>query len=92
MSKNKLIFWSALLCFICLTTYALWSEISRNTAKCSFNSLKREEENFGFSERWGNENFFRKGLIDEWKSKLSTNLIKLIENKFKREMIELDYL
>ncbi len=33
MSKNKLIFWSALLCFICLTTYALWSEISRNTAK-----------------------------------------------------------
>jgi hypothetical protein len=68
------------------------NKISRNTAKCSFNNLKREEENFGFSERWGNEIFFRNGLIDEWKSKLSTNLIKLIEDKFKKEMIELDYL
>ena len=33
MSKNKLIFWSALLCFVGLTTYALWNEITRNTAK-----------------------------------------------------------
>ena len=33
MSKNKLIFCSALLCFVGLTTYALWNEITRNTAK-----------------------------------------------------------
>ena len=33
MSKNKLIFYSALLCFVSLTTYALWNEITRNTAK-----------------------------------------------------------
>ena len=33
MSKNKLIFWSAQLCFVGLTTYALWNEITRNTAK-----------------------------------------------------------
>ena len=33
MSKNKLIFWSALLCFVGLTTYALWNEITRNTTK-----------------------------------------------------------
>ena len=33
MSKNNLIFWSALLCFVFLTTYALWNEITRNTAK-----------------------------------------------------------
>ena len=45
--------------------------------------LKKNFKNFGFSERWGNEIFFRNGLIDEWKSKLSTNLIKLIEDKFK---------
>ena len=32
MSKNKLIFYSVLLCFIGLTTYALWNEIRRNTA------------------------------------------------------------
>ena len=33
MSKNKLIFFSALLSFAGLTSYALWNEISRNTAK-----------------------------------------------------------
>jgi len=33
VSKNKLIFYSALLCFVGLTTYALWNEIARNTAK-----------------------------------------------------------
>jgi len=46
----------------------------------------------GFSERWGKDNFFRKGLINEWKYNLPTNLIKLIEDKFKKEMIELGYL
>ena len=33
MSKNKLIFCSSLLCFVGLATYALWNEITRNTAK-----------------------------------------------------------
>ena len=33
MSTNKLIFCLALLCFAGLTTYALWNEITRNTAK-----------------------------------------------------------
>ena len=33
MSKNKLVFFSALLCFVGITTYALWNEITRNTAK-----------------------------------------------------------
>jgi len=68
------------------------NKIHKNIEKCSFDNLKFEEENFGFSERWGNDNFFRKGLVDEWKSKLSSNLIKLIEDKFKKEMMELDYL
>ena len=68
------------------------NKIYENIEKCSFNNLKHEEENFGFSEKWGNDNFFRKGLVDEWKSKLSTKSIKLIEDKFKKEMIELNYL
>ena len=68
------------------------SEIYKNIKKCSFDNLKYEEENFGFSERVGSDNFFRKGLVDEWKSKLSRNSIKLIEEKFKKEMIELNYL
>ena len=33
MSRNKLIFFSALLCFVGLTSYALWKEITRDTAK-----------------------------------------------------------
>ncbi|MDB2617051.1 sulfotransferase domain-containing protein [Candidatus Pelagibacter bacterium] len=67
-------------------------KIHKTIKKCSFDNLKHEEENFGFSERMGNDNFFRKGLIDEWKSKLSLKSIKLIEDKFKKEMIELNYL
>ena len=33
MIRNKLIFFSALLCFVVLTIYALWKEITRDTAK-----------------------------------------------------------
>jgi Membrane transport protein MerF. len=33
VSKNKLIFFSALFFFVGLTTYALWKEITRDTAK-----------------------------------------------------------
>jgi len=33
VSKNKLIFLSALLCFVGLTNYALWNEITRNNTK-----------------------------------------------------------
>ena len=68
------------------------NKIHKTIEKCSFDNLKYEEENFGFSERMGNDNFFRKGLVDEWKSKLSSKSIKLIEDKFKSEMTELNYL
>ena len=68
------------------------NKIHKTIEKCSFDNLKHEEENFGFSERMGRDNFFRKGLVDEWKSKLSSKSIKLIEDKFKSEMIELNYL
>ena len=46
----------------------------------------------GFIERWGNENFFRKGQIDEWKQNLSNDLIKKIENNFKGLMNDFGYL
>ena len=68
------------------------NKIHSTIKKCSFDNLKHEEENYGFYERMGNDNFFRKGLVDEWKSKLSSKSIKLIEDKFKNEMIELNYL
>ena len=68
------------------------NKIHKTIEKCSFENLKHEEENFGFSEKMGNDNFFREGLVDEWKSKLPLKSIKLIEDKFKKEMIELNYL
>ena len=36
--------------------------------------------------------FFRKGLVDEWKSKLEEHQIKKIEEAFYKEMKELKYL
>ena len=46
----------------------------------------------GFDEREGKENFFRKGLTDEWKKDLPKDLIKTIESNFREEMTSLGYL
>ena len=59
---------------------------------CSFENLSKLENQIGFIERKGEENFFRKGLLDEWKKSLSKDLIKKIENNFKDEMISLGYI
>ena len=60
--------------------------------KCSFKELSYNEKKFGFIERLGKENFFRKGLIDEWKTVLKKDLIKKIETEFCEEMKSLGYL
>ena len=72
-------------------------EIEKNKIKetikmCSFESLSKLENLIGFNEREGEENFFRKGMINEWEKSLSKDLIKKIENNFKDEMISLGYL
>ena len=36
--------------------------------------------------------FFRKGKVGEWKEKLDPKLVKIIEDHFRKEMMELDYL
>ena len=36
--------------------------------------------------------FFRKGIIGDWKSNLKPELSNRIESKFKKEMIELGYI
>jgi hypothetical protein len=59
---------------------------------CSFDKLSSEETKFGFKENQGRENFFRKGLIDEWKTVLTKSQIKIIEDNFQIEMKELGYL
>ena len=57
-----------------------------------FKKVSESEKNFGFIEKKGKENFFRKGLVDEWKSVLKKDLIQKIEKEFYNEMKELKYL
>ena len=67
-------------------------KIKKTIEKCNFQKLKNEENKNGFIERWGKENFFREGKIDEWENKLSKDLIKKIEKAFEEIMINYDYL
>ena len=60
---------------------------------CDIKNLSKLEDSQGFHEKLLNEKkFFRKGLIDEWKSKLEEYQIKKIEEAFYKEMKELKYL
>jgi len=59
---------------------------------CSFKNLLDLEKKFGFQEKRGVVNFFRKGEIDEWKNTLPLNIVKKIEKNLQDEMKELDYL
>ena len=68
------------------------NKIKETIEKCSFENLVDNEKKFGFTERLGKENFFRKGLVDEWKTVLKENLVKKIEKEFFEEMKELKYL
>jgi len=67
-------------------------KIKKTIDICSFKNLSKEESESGFVEKHGKENFFRKGEVDEWKKILPKNLINKIEQKFEKEMKELNYL
>ena len=67
-------------------------KIKKTIEKWNFQKLKYEEIKICFIERWGKENFFREGKIDEWENKLSKDLIKKIEKAFEEIMINYDYL
>lgn len=60
--------------------------------KCAFKQVSDNEKKFGFVEKKGKENFFRKGLVDEWKVVLKKDLIQKIEKEFYKEMRELKYI
>lgn len=57
-----------------------------------FDNLKNLERKDGFDERGNGEFFFRIGKVGDWKTKLDDKLVKKIEEKFFKEMVELDYL
>jgi hypothetical protein len=68
------------------------NKINNVIKKCTFKQVSDNEKKFGFVERKGKENFFRKGLVDEWKVVLKKDLIQKIEKEFYKEMRELKYL
>ena len=53
--------------------------------------MSKMEEVVGFEEAITNK-FFRKGTKDSWKSELSQDMRKKIEENFENEMLELGYL
>ncbi len=58
----------------------------------SFNNLSKMEMSSGFIEVGSGDKFFRKGIVGEWKNKLEPDLVNKIEEAFKKEMVELNYL
>ena len=68
-------------------------KIKETIELCKLENLSRLEDKVGFEEKLKKEKkFFRKGLVDEWKSQLNKDQIKKIENAFFEEMRELKYL
>jgi hypothetical protein len=68
-------------------------KIKETIELCKLENLSKLEDQVGFEEKLQKEKkFFRKGLVDEWKSQLNKDQIKKIENAFFEEMRELKYL
>ena len=67
------------------------NRISKAVAETTFQKLQNLEDKEGFIEV-GKGKFFRKGKVGEWKEKLDPKLTKKIEDHFRKEMMELDYL
>ena len=68
------------------------NKVNEVIKKCSFSQLSENEKKIGFEEKKGEENFFRKGLVDEWKTVLKKDLVEKIEKECGEEMRELKYL
>ena len=66
-------------------------KIAKAVKETNFNNLQNLEEKEGFTEV-GMVKFFRKGTVGEWKEKLDPKLVKKIEDHFRKEMMELNYL
>ena len=60
----------------------------------SFGNLQKLEKKHGFSEQRIpiDKKFFNKGTTNSWRVKLSSKQVKIIENRFQKEMKELQYL
>ncbi len=65
--------------------------VRKAVEETAFNKLQNLEDKEGFTEV-GMGKFFRKGKVGEWKEKLDPKLVKIIEDHFRKEMMELNYL
>tara|TARA_Y100000816_G_scaffold288932_1_gene274423 strand:- start:8 stop:856 length:849 start_codon:yes stop_codon:yes gene_type:complete len=70
------------------------NKLSNSLKNTSFSFLQDLEETHGFKEQFllKDIKFFNRGSIDSWKTKLTSKLVKKIENKFYKEMDDLNYL
>jgi len=59
---------------------------------CSFSNLSKLESEIGFKEKQKNVRFFRKGENKEWKTVLTPELIRKIENHSLEELKKLNYI
>ena len=66
--------------------------VNKAVSLTKFNNLKKLENNSGFVENLGSNNFFHSGKINSWKKILNKNQKNIIEKNFKKEMYELGYL
>ena len=65
--------------------------IKKSIENVSFEKLQNLEKKFGFNEKVHGV-FFRKGKSGNWKNNLDKKIVFKIEQAFKKEMIELNYL
>ena len=58
-----------------------------------FKKLQKLEKQISFNEKsYSTKNFFRKGIVDEWKSVLPKTIVNNIEKNFNEEMRDLHYI
>jgi hypothetical protein len=67
-------------------------KIKFSIEQTNFQNLRKLEEKEGFAEQGKGVFFFRKGKIGSWKQELNKDLVKIIEQKFRKEMLELKYI
>lgn len=68
-------------------------EIQRAVEFSDFNTIKSQEEKFGFREKApGSKEFFRKGKIGSWKEELPESLIQTIINNHREMMLRFGYI
>ncbi len=70
------------------------NKIEKVIHDCNFENLKKQEHQKGFKEapRDSDQNFFSLGPNNNWRKILTTNIRQEIENCFKDEMKDLNYL